>query len=476
MNRRLVWWGLAAILVLQIFLRLPFLNEPLERDEGFYGYMGQRIIAGDVPYRDVFDHKPPALYYVFAAVIKVFGDSVFTVHAATLAYTLCSTLALFAAGSLIMGTGGGLGAALLYAVFSAGPMVQGSSSNTETFMVLPMVLALFFFLKAQKEHDRRWYFAAGLLSGLAFMFKQVAALNFLALLLFALSFDALWLIAGFLVFPLLFLLLFAFNGALPDFIGSVFIVNRVYLASSPVPFFFIDPRWGLSAIWRQVSNENGLLWALSILAVPLILVADRQRDRLLLVVWSLFSFLGVCAGTLFFGHYFIQLIPAFCLLSVYALITINRKARAAVKTAAFVLVAALALMSARYFYPFYFQYSPEQINQIKYNTPNFAVARFISLRLEKKLAPADNVFVWAAEPEVYFYLHKKAPSKYTYYIYWMKSLGFQYRILADVKKNPPRFLIVGSYLPSFPEMVEWAKRNYRPFYFVGDWYLCERKK
>ena len=53
---------LLLILLLQLALRIPFLSEPLERDEGAYGYIGQRILAGELPYRDVFDHKTPVVY------------------------------------------------------------------------------------------------------------------------------------------------------------------------------------------------------------------------------------------------------------------------------------------------------------------------------------------------------------------------------------------------------------------------------
>ncbi|MBI5078715.1 glycosyltransferase family 39 protein, partial [Candidatus Saganbacteria bacterium] len=136
------------ILLTQFTLRVPFLQEPLERDEGLYGYMGQRILAGELPYRDVFDHKPPAVYYIYAGIIKVFGSSLFSIRAAAAVYSLFTTAAIFGVGFLLMGLNGGLLSAFLYALFSGGPLIQGASANTEAFMVLPMVLALWCFLRA----------------------------------------------------------------------------------------------------------------------------------------------------------------------------------------------------------------------------------------------------------------------------------------------------------------------------------------
>ena len=36
------------------------------RDSGVFLYVGWRLINGDIPYRDVWDHKPPLIYFVDA--------------------------------------------------------------------------------------------------------------------------------------------------------------------------------------------------------------------------------------------------------------------------------------------------------------------------------------------------------------------------------------------------------------------------
>ena len=48
-------------LLLVLSLNLPPNHQPSE-DEGVFLYIAHRIAAGGMPYRDVWDHKPPGVY------------------------------------------------------------------------------------------------------------------------------------------------------------------------------------------------------------------------------------------------------------------------------------------------------------------------------------------------------------------------------------------------------------------------------
>src|ERR671913_2651841 len=64
MNHR-VFLALACVLLI---LRVPSLAQPMGADQGLYAYVGERILAGELPYRDAWDHKPPAIHYAYAAL------------------------------------------------------------------------------------------------------------------------------------------------------------------------------------------------------------------------------------------------------------------------------------------------------------------------------------------------------------------------------------------------------------------------
>lgn len=54
-----------------LLLRVPSLAQPAGADQGLYAYVGQRIGAGDVPYRDAWDQKPPAVHYTYALLLAI---------------------------------------------------------------------------------------------------------------------------------------------------------------------------------------------------------------------------------------------------------------------------------------------------------------------------------------------------------------------------------------------------------------------
>src|SRR6266496_1916463 len=49
------------------------------RDSGVFLYVGWRFLNGDIPYRDVWDHKPPLIYFVDALGLRLTPDSLWGV-------------------------------------------------------------------------------------------------------------------------------------------------------------------------------------------------------------------------------------------------------------------------------------------------------------------------------------------------------------------------------------------------------------
>lgn len=475
MSRRAIIITLLVILLGQFLWRLHFIDLPLDRDEGTYAYIAQRIVAGELPYRDVFDHKPPAVYYIYAGVVALGGNSLQAIRVFTAGYSLLTTLALFGVGLRLLGPGGALVAAALYAFFGAGPAVQGIAANTETFMVLPLVLALLAFLIAKERGRPGWYLLAGLLSGLAVMMKPVAGFNFLPLLLFALNLNALWLLLGFAVVPLLFTLYFTLQGALGPFLFCNLTVNKLYLASSPCPNFLLDPSFGLTVILKQARMDNGLLWAFALLALLLILLREKLPAWRLTALWTVFAFSGVAASSLFFPHYFIQLVPGLALLTAYAFLWLYRSRELLLKLLAGLLAVWLVAITLPYQVPFYLTTDPYRMVLTLYGNRTFGLSHWFALVLKERLAPGDTVFVFAAEPELYFYLGQKAPTKYPNYLGWMVPFVSTKTILGEVKPKRPRFVLLTDYAPRGCELAAWLRDDYNQKMSYCGWALYERK-
>src|SRR5512132_3256049 len=67
---------LLALLAIPILLYLPFAGIPFERDEGVYATVAQGLLRGEMPYRDLFDNKPPLVYAWYALSFLLFGERV----------------------------------------------------------------------------------------------------------------------------------------------------------------------------------------------------------------------------------------------------------------------------------------------------------------------------------------------------------------------------------------------------------------
>ena len=64
-------WVLLGIICAFILLRLPSLIEPeWYGDEGIYRTIGLALSRGEVLYRDIWDNKPPLLYWMCALPIS----------------------------------------------------------------------------------------------------------------------------------------------------------------------------------------------------------------------------------------------------------------------------------------------------------------------------------------------------------------------------------------------------------------------
>src|SRR4051794_41930934 len=102
MSTRLFLTLAGALLV----LRLPSLAQPMGPDQGLYAYVGDRILHGELAYRDAWDQKPPGIHYVYAALRAVSSKDV-VVPAADLAAAALVAALLWLIGSRLGGPLGG---------------------------------------------------------------------------------------------------------------------------------------------------------------------------------------------------------------------------------------------------------------------------------------------------------------------------------------------------------------------------------
>jgi hypothetical protein len=73
------------LIIAAIAYSLPSIGYPFGRDQAAHFYVGREWLNGLLPYRDIFDHKPPGIHLVHAASILLLGAHQWSIRAAELA-------------------------------------------------------------------------------------------------------------------------------------------------------------------------------------------------------------------------------------------------------------------------------------------------------------------------------------------------------------------------------------------------------
>jgi hypothetical protein len=160
------------IVVLIVLLPISSLNMPfVRRDSGVFLYSGWRILNGEVPYRDIWDNKPPVIFYINAAGLAISGGSRWGVWLIELISLSCVALIGFKLLNKIFGRLPALLSSCLWALTLIG-LISGGNYATE--YTLPMQFAcLWLAYESEKKEVYSWRgYLIGVLCGLAFLTKQ----------------------------------------------------------------------------------------------------------------------------------------------------------------------------------------------------------------------------------------------------------------------------------------------------------------
>ena len=350
---------LALLFALNLGLRLFSLRyDFVNGDEGVRALTALRWIEGARLYVDVVTDKPPGASFFYAAVFELFGRSMKAVHAAAAVWNYATSIVVYLTASRVTDRKTALGAAFLFVYFSTNYFTQDTmAANTELLMALPYTAAFYFFVVAIERSrtslrgTTALLFAAGLMTGVAAIFKQVGAFN----LLFFAAYEALVFrramkggargaeirhaarlgatrlatVAFGLVSVLIAIVSWmAATGAVREFWHNAVLLNMFYIDSEApgVWLRFLFKR-GIGyvlfnlALWAPALHMTiALLRRSNATGSPEKVVnfaqIDPSRSGLRLVVlWGAVTLSAVALSGRFFGHYFIPALPALSILA-----------------------------------------------------------------------------------------------------------------------------------------------------------------
>lgn len=208
------------------------------RDSGVFLYVAWRFLSGDIPYRDVWDHKPPLIYFVDALGLTMTPNSLWGVWGLQVLFIFFTLFFIYR----LLDKEFGIYAALAgTVVFISGLLTILEKGNvTEEYALVFQALCLWLFIRAWRQgFPVRASFWIGVLGGLAFNFKQTTIGIWVTYALFLLVMrlcqrkapfrDLLSLATGWLIPSIVFVLYFASQNALQDYWEQAFLYNFIYI-------------------------------------------------------------------------------------------------------------------------------------------------------------------------------------------------------------------------------------------------------
>jgi 4-amino-4-deoxy-L-arabinose transferase-like glycosyltransferase len=420
---------IAFILIISAVILLPI--NPINmrfagRDSGVFLYTGWRILNGEIPYRDVWDHKTPGIFYLDALGLAVSGGSRWGVWFVELVF-------LFAAAYV--------GYLLLKKLFGIYPAIVSTFLWLYTFLIvlaggnltqeytLPFQFAVLWLFSQWDETkpDITRAYLLGLIGGAAFVIRQnaIGVVLSVAAYLFVegviskryrrLSVELLYLVLGSVTIPLMVAIYFISKGALADLWSAAFVFNFYdstggdwgdrlialkYIIGLPVKgwlSYTAFAGWGFSVAW--------LMWNVR-----------KTQSRLSKFMWmAALTFLVEVAFVGITGRpripYYMTLLPIFAVFSGFLfrfIFSFIEKTIAFRYTSLALAIAILTVFVGSNFRNYLLMMTP--------NEPSTAQVKETVDYILANTSSGDYVAVWGAESYLNFHTQRRSPSRFVYQI------------------------------------------------------------
>jgi hypothetical protein len=492
---------LLALVAALLIVRLPSLVQPMGPDQGLYAYVGERILRGELAYRDAWDQKPPGIHYIYAG-LRALSKRDAIVPAADLAAAALIAMLLWQLGTRLGGPIAGGVSAVIFLLLSDPSLGRYGGvrvrAQCETFIALLVTAAL----ALPTTSAAYAVFTAGMLLGATFALKYNAGL-YAAVALVAIAVtrrlrprDVGLIAFGGLVVPLILFATFWRGGALDDLYQSTVRYNVTYsgetyasrwdmiryLLAFPVQHARVDALWFV----------GGLGWTV------LLVVGIWQRTAWIPVIWVAAACLAIAInGSRNLPQYFVQAAPALALAAGVAATTALGPLP---KIARWIAVIAIAVCVWRVGDKPFLKLASNVWHDTEYVLGRIDrrthLARYGGLReidkysaldnldlgtyLASRTKPEETIFVFGFSPGAYVYADRPSASRF----FWSRVVILDFNredsrwgvngLLADLQHTRPAFVALqkhdwspdvqdsAPFFLSQPALAGWLRANYHP--------------
>lgn len=483
--------------------RIPVIvAPPWDIDEGLYAAVGQAIGRGELLYRDVWDNKPPAIYFLFDFIEKNFSHYYTDFRLVATLFLIATAGVIFFLARRTLSPGKPYWSLAIFSFLATVPIFETHISNAEIFFLLLTSLAIA--LTVMMEWfgwAKRCYFLVGAMLAVGFLFKVVVIFDALAILTLLALKEGINIrerlahltlgVVLVLILPAIYLLT---NNLTADFIRAAFLNNFGYVGTGNLATVsFVD----LANPWITVTGK--------LLALGAVVWAVRRyygrhpTPVALYCLWFAFTLFGALLSGRPYLHYLIASQGAMALLvpeffaGVWPLSKLRTlQARDWIKGLAVVTAVTATLIlgfwgkvqlvastpelsaAARGYYANAYAYISGQISQqqfFNFYGPSVALNQKLAQYLREKSSPNARIYIWGNAPWVYYLSDRNHAAKYlvAYQTTFVKEAKEE--IMAELRRHPPDLIIItnepefyseaGLPAPPFPEFQQFLASGYR---------------
>ncbi len=439
--------------------------QPLpSRDSGVFLYTAERILEGDIPYKDIWDHKAPLIYFIDALGLLVKGGSLWGVW-------LIEVMSLFTAAAFsyfgmkkVWGSIAAWAGTVIW--LQTLPFFLISGNFVEEF-TLPFIFGIFWlFTQIELKTKSKLYFWIGTFSGIIFWIRPngIGIPISIGILLLFKVFTAnerketyLHLrnyFAGVLSVFILISGYFLINNSFKEMIDQVFKFNFIYVNSGATFISRFQQYYEKYLFLPNLFNFTGAAWLIGFVFIKSNQDINKNHRRILsliLIAFPIEFFLSNLSG---FGyrHYFITWVPIIGLITGWFSFFILQKSnfeRITFKGTTIPLKIAIIGLIFVSIYPsnpsiFINLYNISSSIVVRGQIPYYGfspgekeIIDYINLTTDEN----DYLLLWGNEVKYNFITGRLAPSKYSY-AYMLENSQYVRQemvteFINDLAKNKP---------------------------------------
>lgn len=474
--------ALVALIMLIAAVRLATYHRPFETDVMIYAVFGHEMLEGRSLYVDLWDHKPPAIYIVFALAELLMGygrHTVFFLNVFVNALTLVGIY--FASVWGVKSRAAGIWGAAFWAVLSGVMDVNASGVNAEMFIsacnVWAFALLLRFDVRARP-------LAVGALLALATFIKPFVVIT---AVFFAVTHAAappassgrvraikevmMMALPGLAGWSLHFIY-FAASGRLRAFWEAVVIYNRDY-AGDPLSNL-LAPLRGEAELLPDLLAPLALL---TLASLALLAMGARHREAALLAAFVVVSWIEIALPGRFFTHYYQLWMPPLIVGAAWFIDMLAASEKIRMRHAAHIagaVVLVLLTLPQLHWYELALSHNWEELFHAQKVAPKRAAANIAAeataRELDALLEPNETFYEWGSEPSLYFWSRRRPPAgvlSENHLLAGPLAEDLSARVLAKLEREPPEIFVVARWAEELPgaahhPILELVRSRYRP--------------